>query len=148
MTNKTLSPQQRRRLTFALLPPSMTLVFAPGTVAYQLITPAAVTATFASNDRVTAGGWLLPKSTVEMPDFAERAANVKEGAKKIWTQDIPVNLGVQTGKGSRFMPHVAERDYGPLETTLLQFNAWLVGMYRRGAGMGAASGQTMRLKSA
>jgi hypothetical protein len=85
---------------------------------------------------------------VEKPDFAERAANVREGAKKIWTQDIPVNLGVQTGKGSRFVPHVGERDYGPLETTLLQFNAWLVGMYRRGAGMSVAPEQARRLKSA
>ncbi len=142
---ETLSPPQRRRLTFALLPPSMTLVFAPGAVAYQLITPAGVNATFASNDRVTAGGWLLPKSTVEKPDFAERAATVREGAKKIWTQDIPVNLGVQTGKGSRFMPHVSERDYGPLETTLLQFNAWLLQAYRAGAGMAAAPERTKQI---
>jgi len=144
---ETLSPQQRKRLTFALLPPSMTLVFAPGAVAYQLITAAGVTATFASNDRVTAGGWLLPKSTVEKPDFAERAATVREGAKKIWMQDVPVNLGVQQGKGSRFMRELAERDYAPLETTLLQFNAWLLGAYR--AGMGESSRRyTLRSMSA
>jgi len=127
-----LSPQQRKRLTFALIPPSMTLIFAPGTVSYQLVTATGVTATYASNDRVTAGGWLLPKSTVDLPDFTERTSRVREGAKKIWTQDIPVNLGVQQGKGSRFIAALVEPDYNPLEVTLLQFNAWLVHAYRGG----------------
>jgi len=130
---QTLSPEQRKRLTFALIPPSLTLIFAPSTVSYQLVTATGVTATFASNDRVTAGGWLLPKSTIDLPDFSERTGRVREGAKKIWLQDIPVNLGVQQGKGSRFMPALVERDYNPLETTLLQFNAWLVLAYRAGA---------------
>lgn len=124
---ETLSPAQRKRLTFVLIPPSMTLIFAPGAVAYQLITPVGAEATLASNDRVTAGGWLLPRSTRERNDFAERAATVREGAKKIWLQDIPVNLGVQAGKKSSFMP---EGHYVPLETTLIQFNAWLLRAYR------------------
>ena len=123
----TLSPEQRKRLTFVLIPPSMTLIFAPGAVAYQLITAVGAEATFASNDRVTAGGWLLPRSTYELNDFAERAATVREGAKKIWLQDIPVNLGIQAGKKSRFMP---DGHYVPLETTLIQFNAWLLRAYR------------------
>ena len=124
---ETLSPAQRRRVTFALLPPGMTLTFAPGAIAYQLITPVGVTGTLASNDRVTASGWLLPRSTYERSDFADRAAAVREGAKKIWLQDIPVNLGVQAGKRSRFVP--MDR-YMPLETTLVQFNVWLLRSYR------------------
>jgi len=123
----TLSPAQRKRLTFVLIPPSMTLIFAPGAVSYQLITPVGAEATLASNDRVTSGGWLLPRSTYERGDFAERAALVREGAKKIWLQDVPVNLGIQAGKKSRFMP---EGHYVPLETTLVQFNAWLLRAYR------------------
>jgi phenylpropionate dioxygenase-like ring-hydroxylating dioxygenase large terminal subunit len=123
----TLSPAQRKRLTFVLIPPSMTLIFAPGAVAYQFITPIGAEATLASNDRVTSGGWLLPRSTYERGDFAERAALVREGAKKIWLQDVPVNLGIQAGKKSRFMP---EGHYVPLETTLVQFNAWLLRAYR------------------
>jgi phenylpropionate dioxygenase-like ring-hydroxylating dioxygenase large terminal subunit len=124
---ETLSAEQRKRLTFVLIPPSMTLIFAPGAVAYQLITPVGAEATLASNDRVTAGGWLLPRSTQQRNDFAERAATVREGAKKIWLQDIPVNLGIQAGKKSRFMP---DGHYVPLETTLIQFNAWLLRAYR------------------
>jgi len=127
----TLSPAQRQRITFALIPPCLTLTFAPGAVAYQIITPAGAEATSASNDRVTAGGWLVPRSTYERNDFSERAAAVREGAKKIWLQDIPVNLGVQMGKKSRFMPD--GRHYNPLETTLVQFNAWLLRSYHAAA---------------
>jgi phenylpropionate dioxygenase-like ring-hydroxylating dioxygenase large terminal subunit len=123
----TLSTEQRNRLTFAMLPPSMTLMFTPGNIAYQIITPVGADATLASNDRVTAGGWLLPRSTVDLPDFKERTERVREGAKKIWYQDIPVNLGVQAGKRSRFMD---ENRYMPLERTLVQFNAWLLRAYR------------------
>ena len=47
----TLPAEQRRRITFAMLPPSLTLMFAPGTVAYTLIRPTGVTATFAGSDR-------------------------------------------------------------------------------------------------
>lgn len=123
----TLSDAQRSRLTFILLPPSMTLVFAPGAVAYTLLSATGVIATFASSDRVTGGGWLLPQSTLDLPDFAERAKVVREGASKIWAQDVPINLAMQAGKNSRFQPPGA---YGPLEKTLIQFNAWLLRTYK------------------
>ncbi len=45
----TLPQEQQRRIFFAMLPPSMTMMFAPGTVAYTLIRPAGVTATFAGS---------------------------------------------------------------------------------------------------
>jgi phenylpropionate dioxygenase-like ring-hydroxylating dioxygenase large terminal subunit len=124
----TLGHEARSRLTFALLPPSLTLVFAPGAVAYTMLRPAGVEATFAASDRVTNGGWLLPKSTLELPDFTARGAAVREGGAKIWAQDVPVNLGMQAAKRSRFLP---DGIYGPLEETLKQFNVWLVDAYRR-----------------
>jgi len=52
---------------------------------------------------------------------------VREGAAKIWAQDVPVNLAMQAGKRSRFSPAGC---YGPLETTLQQFNQWLVRAYQ------------------
>ena len=76
---------------------------------------------------VTGGGWILPHSTLSLPDFAERAAAVREGASKILAQDTPVNLAMQAGKHSRFTP---DGIYGPLETTLTQFNSWLLHRYR------------------
>jgi hypothetical protein len=122
-----LTAEQRSRLTFVMIPPSMTLVFAPGAAAYTLLSATGVTSTYASSDRITGGGWLLPKSTVDLPDFPERAAAVREGASKIWAQDVPVNLSMQAGKASKFQP---TGTYGPLETTLVQFNAWLLNAYR------------------
>ena len=127
---QTISTEQRQRLTFVMIPPSMTMVFAPNAIAFTLLTATGVEATFASSDRQTAGGWLLPRSTIELPDFAERAAQVMEGGAKIWAQDVPENTGMQFGKKSRFAP---EGIYGPLETTLVQFNAWLIEAYGRAA---------------
>jgi hypothetical protein len=53
---------------------------------------------------------------------------VSEGGRKIWAQDVPINLGMQAAKHSRFLPGGI---YGPLETTLQQFNTWLLNAYRR-----------------
>ena len=124
----TLPPEQRSRITFAMLPPSLTMMFAPGTIAYTLIRPIGAAATLAGSDRVTYGGWLLPQSTLDLPDLTARCAAVSEGGSKIWAQDVPINLGMQAAKHSRFLPHGI---YGPLETTLQQFNLWLLNAYRR-----------------
>jgi len=122
-----LSSRQHDGLSFVMVPPNLQLMFAPGAVSYTLLVPEGAEATYASSDRVTGGGWILPRSTVALPDFAERAAAVREGAGKIWAQDVPVNNAMQAGKRSRFMP---DGIYGPLETTLVQFNAWLLRAYR------------------
>ena len=106
------------------------MVFAPNAIAFTLLSATGVEATFASSDRQTAGGWLLPRSSTELPDFKDRAAQVLEGGAKIWAQDVPENMGMQRGKKSSFAP---DGVYGPLETTLIQFNAWLLNAYRRGA---------------
>ncbi|SJZ30725.1 Ring hydroxylating alpha subunit (catalytic domain) [Enhydrobacter aerosaccus] len=124
----TLPPEQRERITFAMLPPSLLLMMAPGTIAYTLIRPAGAEATLAGSDRVTYGGWLLPQSTLDLPDLMERCAAVSAGGSKIWAQDVPMNRGMQASKHSRFSP---DGIYGPLETTLPQFNLWLLETYRR-----------------
>ena len=85
-----------------MLPPSLTMMFAPGTVAYTLIRPTGVEATFAGSDRVTYGGWLLPQSTIDLPDFVDRCEAVSEGGSKIWAQDVPVNVGMQAAKQLAF----------------------------------------------
>jgi phenylpropionate dioxygenase-like ring-hydroxylating dioxygenase large terminal subunit len=125
-----LSPRQHNWLSFVMIPPNLQLMFAPGAVSYTLLVADGPEATYASSDRVTGGGWILPKSTVALPDFTERAGAVREGAGKIWAQDVPVNNAMQAGKRSRFMP---AGTYSPLETTLVQFNAWLLRAYRRAA---------------
>ena len=124
----TLPIKQRSRITFAMLPPSMTMMFAAGTIAYSLIRPTGVAATYAGSDRVTYGGWLLPKSTIDLPDFRDRCGAVREGGSKIWAQDAPLNLGLQGAKNSRFLPCGIN---SPLEMTLQQFNVWLIDAYKR-----------------
>jgi phenylpropionate dioxygenase-like ring-hydroxylating dioxygenase large terminal subunit len=121
-----ISSEQRQRLTFVMIPPSMTMIFGPNSIAFTLLSATDVEATYASSDRQTAGGWLLPQSTIDLPDFAERAARVQQGGSKIWAQDVPENMGMQRGKKSRFAPKGV---YGPLEKTLPQFNAWLIHAY-------------------
>lgn len=132
---ETLPPEQRSRLVFVMIPPSMTMVFAPQAVAYTLVSPVGAVGTLASSDRQTAGGWLLPRSTRLLPDFDARAALVLQGGGKIWAQDVPLNLGMQAGKASAFVPRGV---YLPIETTLVQFNAWLTAAYRAAAGSLAA----------
>jgi phenylpropionate dioxygenase-like ring-hydroxylating dioxygenase large terminal subunit len=65
----TLPAVQHERLTFALIPPSLTMMFTPTHIGYTIVVPAGVEATYASSDRVTGGGWLLPRSTRDLPDF-------------------------------------------------------------------------------
>lgn len=127
---ETLPPEQRSRLVFVMILPSLTMVFAPAAVAYTLITPVGHEATLASSDRVTGGGWLLPRTTHNLPDFDRRAGLVLQGAAKIWAQDVPLNTGMQAGKRSGFVP---SGRYLGLETTLVQFNSWLLEAYTRAA---------------
>lgn len=125
-----LSNRQRSRLFYAMIPPSMTLIFQPSMISYALVTAVGPEATGAASDRLTPGGWLLPKSTFALPDFAERANIFREGAGKLWAQDVPVNRSLQVGKLSRFSP---DGIYTPLERTLSQFNLWLLNRYESGS---------------
>src|SRR5262249_3442662 len=63
----TLSERQKEQITFVMIPPSITLIFAPGVVTYALVRPVGAAATLAASDRVTGGGWILPDSTLALP---------------------------------------------------------------------------------
>ena len=123
-----LSDFQRSRITFAMIPPTITLIFSPSVIGYSLIYPIDAERTLVAGDRLTAGGWILPKSTVDLPDFDDRCEQYREGSRTIGDEDVPVNMSLQMGKHSRFVP---DNHYGPLERTLEQFNAWLNERYRR-----------------
>ena len=99
----TISGAQRQRLTFVMIPPSMTMVFAPNAIAFTLVSVTGVEATYASSDRQTAGGWLLPRSTMELADFAERAALVLEGGEKYGRRTSPKTWACR-GEKSRPLP--------------------------------------------
>lgn len=85
----------------------------------------------------TAGGWCVPRSTADLPDFDERAARLMEGSRQLGEQDTAVNLAMQRTKYSRFAPR-GRMSY--LEETLSQFNCWLADKYRvQAARMSAGS---------
>jgi hypothetical protein len=94
----------------------------------EAIAACVAAATLAGSDCVTYGGWLLPQSTLHLPDLIARCAAVSTGGQNIWAQDVLINLGMQAAKHTRFL---AGGTYGPLETTLQQFNLWLLNAYQR-----------------
>jgi phenylpropionate dioxygenase-like ring-hydroxylating dioxygenase large terminal subunit len=116
----TISPAQRQRLTFVMIPPSMTLVFAPNAIAFTLLSATGVEATFASSDRQTAGGWLLPRSTTELSDFTERAAMVMEGGPRSGPRTCPRIRACNTARNPGSLPRESmDRWRRPLFNSML-----------------------------
>jgi phenylpropionate dioxygenase-like ring-hydroxylating dioxygenase large terminal subunit len=133
---ETLSDKQRNRVGFGMVPPTMNIIFTPDMLCYGLIYPLATTSLTVGGGLFTAGGWCMPKSTVTLPDFADRVGRMMEGSRQLGEQDKSVNLAMQRAKFSRFAPRGR---LAPLEETLSQFNRWLVIRYRdQAARMGYA----------
>ena len=90
----------------------------------------------------------MPKSTVSLPDFADRVGRMMEGSRQLGEQDTAINLVMQRAKFSRYAPRGR---LAPLEETLSQFNRWLAIRYRQEAarrGYDAKRGpDTMRAAS-
>jgi phenylpropionate dioxygenase-like ring-hydroxylating dioxygenase large terminal subunit len=123
----TLSAKQRHRVGFGMIPPTMNIIFTPDMLCYGLIYPLGPTSLTVGGGLFTAGGWCMPKSTVNLPDFADRAGRMMEGSRQLGEQDTAVNLVMQRAKFSRFAPRGR---LAPLEETLSQFNRWLAIRYR------------------
>lgn len=124
---ETLSDKQRGQVAFCMLPPSMNLIFTPDMICYGMIYPTGPTSLSVGGGLFTFGGWVLPKATVNLPDFFDRAAKMMEGSRQLGEQDTSVNLAMQSTKASRFAPR-GRLCY--LEETLSQFNRWLGARYR------------------
>lgn len=124
---ESLSAKQRHRVGFGMVPPTMNIIFTPDMLCYGLIYPVGPTSVTVGGGLFTAGGWCLPKSTANLPDFADRAARMMEGSRQLGAQDTEVNLAMQRSKYSQFAPRGR---LAPLEETLSQFNRWLAVRYR------------------
>ncbi|MBD3885600.1 Rieske 2Fe-2S domain-containing protein [Phormidium tenue FACHB-886] len=122
-----LNPKQRKRVGFGMVPPTMNIIFTPDMLCYGLIYPTSPTSLTVGGGLFTAGGWCVPKSTAELPDFSERAARLMEGSRQLGEQDTTVNLAMQVAKYSKFSPRGR---FCYLEETLSQFNRWLAARYR------------------
>lgn len=123
----TLDDKQRRQVGFGMVPPTMNIIFTPDMLCYGLIYPLGPTSLSVGGGLFTAGGWCVPKSTADLPDFDARAARLMEGSRQLGEQDTTVNLAMQRAKYSRFAPRGR---FCYLEETLSQFNRWLAGKYR------------------
>ena len=127
----TLPDAQRKRLTFVMVPPSMTLVFAPGAVAYTLLSPGrrrGDPGVERPRDRRRLAAATHHHRTSGFRASARRRCC--EGAAKIWAQDVPVNRG---DAGRQAVPLRAARVlYGARnDTGTVQYMA-AAGVSRRG----------------
>jgi phenylpropionate dioxygenase-like ring-hydroxylating dioxygenase large terminal subunit len=123
----TLNAKQRHQVAFGMIPPTMNIIFTPDMLCYGLIYPRGPTSLTVGGGLFTAGGWCVPRSTAELPDFNERAERLMEGSRQLGEQDTAINLAMQRTKYSRFAPR-GRMSY--LEETLSQFNRWLADKYR------------------
>ena len=124
---ETLSPRQRHRVGFGMVPPSMNIIFTPDMLCYGFIYPNGPTSLSVAGGLFTHGGWCLPKASAALPDFHDRAARLMEGSRQLGEQDTAINLSMQRSKYSRFAPRGR---LAPLEETLSEFNQWLALRYR------------------
>ena len=117
-----LTDEERWRVTFALVPPTLTLGFAPDQIFYFLVRP--LTADTIDLEI----GYLFHPKSVEDPLFEEKFALSSLGVQGIVMQDVHTTTLVQQGLHSRFAPRGR---YAWQEETHRQFNRWLVNRYRK-----------------
>ena len=116
-----LTDDERWRVTFALVPPTLTLGLAPDQVFYFLIRPLTADAIDVEI------GYLFHPKAVEDPLFDDKFALSALGVQGIVMQDVRATTLVQQGLHSRF----ARRGrYAWQEETHRQFNRWLVQRYQ------------------
>ena len=117
-----LTDEERWRVMFALVPPTLTLGFAPDQIFYFLVRP--LTADTIDLEI----GYLFHPKSVEDPLFEEKFALSSLGVQGIVMQDVHTTTLVQQGLHSRFAPRGR---YAWQEETHRQFNRWLVNRYRK-----------------
>jgi phenylpropionate dioxygenase-like ring-hydroxylating dioxygenase large terminal subunit len=117
-----LTEEERWRVTFALVPPTLTLGFAPDQIFYFLIRPL-------SADTIDVEiGYLFHPTALEDPIFEEKFQLSSVGVQGIVMQDVHTTTQVQRGLHSRFAPRGR---YAWQEETHRMFNRWLVQRYRQ-----------------
>jgi phenylpropionate dioxygenase-like ring-hydroxylating dioxygenase large terminal subunit len=137
-----LSEKQRGRVGFGMVPPTMNIIFTPDMLCYGLVYPLGPANLTVGGGLFTAGGWCVPKSTVDLCDFEARAARLMEGSRQLGIQDTSINLVMQAAKHSRYAPRSR---FCYLEETLSDFNRWLALRYRAHADrLGIAYRRTAR----
>jgi len=123
-----LTDDERHRVAFVLIPPSLGLAITPECITYFIVDPTAV-------DKINIHlGFCTDPQAPKEPLFAPLMEQVKAGVNSFNVQDIWADTMVQKGLKSRFGPHGR---YSWQEETLQQFNRWLVKRYRAAWPQGA-----------
>ena len=136
-----LTAEDRGRMTFANVPPTLSLVLTSDLVIY-LILRATGPETMEQDT-----GILVAPGAMEDPSFPHRLEMIMTSAGKIIAQDMHVDSLVQVGLRSRF---AVRGRYSWQEGAQGQFNHWLVPRYRAAwaamqAGRGARTAETKEL---
>ena len=116
-----LTDEDRHRLTFANVPPSLSLIIRPDLIAFIILQAN-------SHDTITARrGWLAAPGAKAQPLFRERLKVNLDSSAEIAAQDVHVNGLIPIGLRSRY---AARGRYSWQEQAQREFNAWLVRRYR------------------
>src|ERR1700761_5716439 len=116
-----LTSEERHRLLFANVPPSLSLVIRSDLIAFIILHAN-------SHDTITARrGWLAAPGASSQPLFKERLAVNLATSAEIAAQDVHVDALIQVGLRSRY---AARGRYSWQEQAQREFNAWLVRRYR------------------
>jgi phenylpropionate dioxygenase-like ring-hydroxylating dioxygenase large terminal subunit len=126
---ETLTPEERQRVTFALVPPLLMLGVNCDHMVWSLGLPAG------PNEIALRMARCFPPSTYKHPEFELLYAMALRGAEVFDREDLLANAGVQAGLRSRFAPRGR---YAHQEARLPQFNRWLVRRYEAAATPGRA----------
>jgi phenylpropionate dioxygenase-like ring-hydroxylating dioxygenase large terminal subunit len=126
-----LSDERRSRVTFASIPPIVFFAFSPDQVFIFLVLPEG------ANSMTLRATWLFPEESIKSPYFQWGFDIQNHINGVINEQDFVTNRRMQLGQRSRY---VKRGRYSHLESTLPQFNNWLIRRYRAAAGpTGAAA---------
>ncbi len=116
-----LTPEERHRMLFINLPPSLFLVARSETLTYNIFF------VHGPESMSSQRGWMVPPGVKSQPLFKERLQMNVDGSKPIFEQDRHVDTMVQVGLRSRF---ATRGRYSWQEKSQQEFNAWLVKRYR------------------
>jgi phenylpropionate dioxygenase-like ring-hydroxylating dioxygenase large terminal subunit len=115
-----LTTEDRGRLLFANVPPSLSLIIRSDLIAFIILHAN-------SHHTITARrGWLAAPGAAAEPLFEERLAVNLATSAQIAAQDVHVDALIQVGLKSRF---AARGRYSWQETAQREFNNWLVKRY-------------------
>jgi phenylpropionate dioxygenase-like ring-hydroxylating dioxygenase large terminal subunit len=118
-----LNQEQRNRLVFANIPPTLSLVITCDMVIYLI-----VRATGPETQEMDTGLLFAP-GAMEDPSFDDKMAMIMHSASQIIAQDFHVDELVQVGLRSRY---AVRGRYSWQEGAQREFNHWLVKRYKRG----------------